>query len=181
MRAPLFTLGHSNRSSEDFLALLRDAGVEILVDIRVRPRSARHPQFDEAALRALLEAAGIQYHWAGRQLGGLRQAAPDSPHRALPEGLRGYADHMQTELFRRSAAQLRQIMARGTTAVMCAERLPEDCHRRLLSDYLTLEGITVVHLIGPGESRPHLLSPEARRESAALIYDRHLSGELPLE
>lgn len=168
----VYTVGHSNRSAEDFLALLQEGGIEILVDIRATPQSGRFPQFSEDTLRSQLTAAGITYHWAGRQLGGRRPVADDSPHRALPEGLRGYADYMETEPFKRAVSQLLSLAGKAPTAVLCAERQPEDCHRSLLADYLLLQGVEVVHLIQSEEQRPHQLRPEVRRESAALVYDR---------
>jgi len=87
---------------------------------------------------------------------------------------------MATESFRKAAVQLIQLAARGPTAVLCAERLPEHCHRSLLADYLTLQGVRVVHLVAPAESREHQLSPSLRRDSATLIYDRNVSGRLDL-
>lgn len=174
----IWTVGHSNRSSEELLALLREPDIELLVDVRARPHSTRHPQFDEAELRETLSEAGITYHWAGRHLGGFRKAAPDSPHAALPEAFRGYADYMQTDAFRRAIAQLRNLARRGRTALLCAEREPLECHRSLIADYLLLEGVEVVHLIAPGQLREHQLRAEARRESATLVYDRHVQQRL---
>jgi len=176
----LYTVGHGTRKLEELIALLEDAGVDTLVDVRAQPRSQHNPQFNDDSLRAACERAGIVYHWAGRQLGGLRAPRPDSPHVALEEGRRGFADHMDTEAFKKGASQLRHLAARGACAILCAERDPVRCHRALIADYLTLQGLRVVHLIAPGESREHLLSPEARRESAALVYDRQVTGRLDL-
>ncbi len=176
----LYTVGHSNRTLRELIDLLTAAGVTTLVDVRAQPHSSRHPQFEGGVLRDAAEGAGMVYHWAGRQLGGRRPVSPTSPHVALEEGLRGYADYMDTEAFRRGAAQLVQLASRGPTAVLCAERLPEHCHRGLLSDYLTLQGVRVVHLVAPADSREHQLSPSLRRDSAALVYDRQTSGRLDL-
>ena len=85
---------------------------------------------------------------------------------------------METELFQESAIQLVNLAARSPTAILCAERSPQRCHRRLIADYLVLRGMEIIHLIGVEDARIHQLSPEARRESAQLIYDRHLSAEL---
>jgi uncharacterized protein (DUF488 family) len=176
----LYTVGHGTRQLDELIALLQAAGIESLVDVRAHPRSQRHPQFNDDSLRAACERTGIVYHWAGRQLGGRRASRPDSPHIALEEGRRGFADHMDTEAFRKGAAQLQHLAARGACAILCAEREPARCHRALIADYLTLQGTRVVHLIAPGESHEHLLSPEARRESAALVYDRQKTGRLDL-
>lgn len=177
----LYTLGHSNREAAAFVDLLATAEIRTLVDIRAQPQSERYPHFGEECLREALASAGIQYHWAGRHLGGRRTARKDSPHTALSaDGLRGYADHMDGEPFRKAAVQLLVLARRAPTAVLCAERDPLQCHRSLLADYLTLQGVEVLHLIDTGETRLHQLRPEARRESQQLVYDRHTTAALPL-
>ena len=179
MTARLYSIGHSNRSLDGFISLLQAHGIATLIDIRSQPQSRRHPHFAMDELRAGLEQAGITYHWAGRQLGGLRKSIAKSPHTALDnEGMRGYADHMATEEFRRGVNQLLHLAQQATTAIMCAEKLPEHCHRSLLADYLVLQGVEVIHIIDEGETREHHLSPFARRESAQLIYDRHTTASL---
>jgi uncharacterized protein (DUF488 family) len=175
----LYTIGHGNRSLEEFTSMLVEKAIRILVDVRAWPHSSRFPHFSTDALRLAMEQSEIVYHWAGRQLGGRRPARPDSPHEALDEELRGYADFMDSAEFEQSAGQLVRLAARDTTAILCAERSPEQCHRRLIADYLALRGVEVVHLIDPGSSRVHQLSPEARRESAQLIYDRQADAKLP--
>lgn len=181
MTASLYTIGHSNRSLDDLIALLCSTAVQILVDVRVQPQSSRYPQFGQERLRDALTGAGIEYHWAGRQLGGHRQARAASPHTALQEdGLRGYADYMDSDPFKKAAVQLIGLAGRAPCAILCAEREPMHCHRSLIADYLTLQGVEVWHLIGPGDTRMHQLRPEVRRESVQLVYDRHTTAELPL-
>ncbi len=174
----LYTVGHSNRTMASFLELLESVRVETLVDVRRVPRSARNPQFDEESLRGALAEARITYHWAGRQLGGFRESGPASPHVALEEGLRGYADHMASQAFERAMVQLGSLGRRGVTAIMCAERDPGHCHRSLVADYLTLHGARILHLVEKGALREHVLNPHARRESGQLIYDRGVSRSL---
>jgi len=176
----LYTIGHGNRSSDELVSLLTAAAIRTLVDIRAYPTSKHNPQFNEPAVREAMEHAGIIYHWAGKQLGGKRPSAPDSPHIALAEGLRGFADYMQTSEFRRAASQLVNLASKAATAVLCAEQDPQHCHRSLLADYLVLQGHKVVHIIAQDDVQEHELSVCARRESAALIYDRNVTGELPL-
>lgn len=169
----LYSIGHGDRPIRELLEMLAEQGIRTLVDIRANPHSRRHPQFNDDALRAALEPAGVIYHWAGRQLGGRRAPRADSRHAALKDdGLRGFADYMDTPEFARGVAQLRNLAARGPTAMLCAERDPAQCHRSLIADWLTLQGMRVEHLIAPGESREHLLSSLARRESVELVYDR---------
>jgi uncharacterized protein (DUF488 family) len=177
----LYTVGHSDRPLAGLMELLGAAGIASLVDVRAQPQSRRHPQFSEPSLRAACERNGMAYHWAGRQLGGRRPVRGDSIHTMLDAGLRGFADYMQTDAFQRAAAQLLSMAGRGATAIMCAERDPVRCHRSLIADYLTLQGTRVVHLIDLGRTHEHQLRVEARRESAALVYDRHDTGSLPLE
>lgn len=182
MTTSLYTIGHSNRSSDELVTILRDAGVMTLVDIRQQPQSARHPQFGQENLRAALDSLGIEYHWAGRQLGGRRPSRAESPHTALrSEGLRGFADYMDGEAFQKGVIQLLSPANRSATAILCAEREPLDCHRSLIADYLTLQGVEIMHLVGPGEQYPHSLRPEVRRESQRLVYDRFATGALALD
>lgn len=177
----LYTIGHSDRSLEEFLQVLRATDIQCLVDVRAYPQSRRHPQFDEATLREELAAQGIVYHSAGRQLGGLRQPKTESIHHALSSpSLRAYADYMESDVFQRAAAQLLRLASQTRCALMCAERLPDDCHRSLLADYLSLQGVHITHLIDGETPREHLLHSAARRESAHLIYDRHSQADLPL-
>jgi uncharacterized protein (DUF488 family) len=176
----LYTVGHSNRPLNELLAVLKEAAITTLVDVRAESRSRHNPQFNEDALREACIRVGIAYHWAGRMLGGLRVARADSPHIALAASFRGFADHMTTDGFKKGASQLLAMGAHGPTAFMCAERLPENCHRSLIADYLLLQGARVVHLLNPGEQREHVLNPAARVESAVLIYDRQATALLDL-
>jgi len=168
----LYTVGHSDRTLAELLQLLRDAAVTCVVDVRAQPASARHPQFNMESLRAALADNDMVYHWAGRQLGGHRPTRPDSPHKSLPESLRGFADYMDTDVFARGMGQLLGIARKARTAMLCAERDPALCHRSLIADYLVLQGVEVRHLIRPGETHEHHLSPQARTESSRLVYDR---------
>lgn len=177
----LFTVGHSDRALTGLLAVLGEVHVATLVDIRAWPRSQRHPHFDTERLRNAVEGEGMVYHWAGRNLGGRRAPRPRSRHTALAdEGLRGFADHMESDEFQRAATQLMALAVRAPVAVLCAERNPDQCHRSLLSDYLMLKGMQVVHLLELSERRDHMPSPALRRETAHPVYDRHTTGTLDL-
>ena len=173
----IYSVGHGTRPIEEFLDVLRAADVKTLADIRSAPGSRRHPQFGQAALAASLTEAGIAYVHL-RRLGGRRDAAPDSPHLALKvDAFRGYADHMSTEEFAADYARLIAIAGDTTTAFMCAETLWWRCHRRLLSDRLTVDGWDVVHLLAPGKSEPHRVWDVARVVDGRLVYD---GGAIPL-
>lgn len=175
----IFTIGHSNRSLEAFIAVLETARINTLVDIRAYPTSTRHPHFDSKPLRETLDVHNIIYHWAGRQLGGYRKPALSSIHSSLTNSsMRAFADHMDTDVFQQGASQLIKLTRTSNICLMCAERMPSDCHRRLIADYLLLQNIRVVHLLQADQQEEHLLHPGARRESAHLVYDRQTQSEL---
>jgi uncharacterized protein (DUF488 family) len=175
----VYTIGHGNRAIEEFLGLLREAAIECLVDVRAYPASRRHPQFSREALERSLAGAGIRYVWEGKALGGRRKAAVESPHVALRSAsFRAYADHMATEEFRAGARRLLELANGARIAIMCAERLPWECHRNLVSDRLVADGFTVLHLIGAGSRKQHRLSAVARLHGGALIYDGGTQSEL---
>ena len=166
------TIGHGARDIEEFIGLLEGAGIRRLVDVRTAPGSRKHPHFGRDALAAALEERGIRYEWAGRELGGFRRARRDSRHVALrSQGFRGYADHMETEEFRRARDGLIQSSEEQPTAVMCAESLWWRCHRRMLSDALVAAGCDVVHIMDHGRLEPHRLTSAARLEDDGVVYD----------
>ncbi len=180
----VYTIGHGNRSARELVSLLLAAGVKRVVDVRRFPGSRRHPHFCRGALERSLGEAGLVYTWEGATLGGFRRPRPGSPHTALEaEGLKAYADHMATPAFREAVDRLLAEAARVPSALLCAERLPRRCHRLLLSDVLVARGVRVVHLIDPGRSELHRISPAARLEHGRLVYDRTapLQQDLPLK
>ena len=175
-----YTVGHGNRELDDLLGQLADHTVTTLVDIRSRPRSRRNPQFDEPALRAACDASGIAHQWAGRALGGLRRIHHESPHTALPEGLRGFADHADGDAFIHALGQLEGLAGGSPVVLLCAESDPAHCHRSLVADRLLLRGHPVAHLLGNGAVLVHELRPEARRSGDGLVYDLGTTQPLPL-
>lgn len=170
----IFSVGHSTRTLDELARLLLDARVELLVDVRRFPVSARHPQFRREALERGLAERGIAYLWLGESLGGRRSEtipAERSPNRAWKvAGFRHYADAMSTPEFQAGVRELERAAARKRAAVMCAERLWWRCHRRLLADLLVARGWRVVHLIDAGKRSPHELSEHARVEEGRVTY-----------
>lgn len=167
----ILTVGHGTRPTEAFLALLRRAGVEVLVDVRRFPSSRRNPQYAQEALRRALEEAKIAYVWMGEELGGFRSPAPGSRHTALANrSFAGYADHMDTPVFRGGLKRLIALARERPTAIMCAETLWWRCHRRMLADALLAAGCEVAHLLDDG-AHPHVLHPNARVEDGHPVYD----------
>lgn len=164
----IHTIGHSTRSLEELIALLRAHGVERLADIRRYPGSRRYPHFSRDALEISLPEHGIAYIHVP-ELGGRRKPAAGSPNTALRnEQFRAYADHMASAEFRAAVDAL--LAVDQPTAVMCAEAVPWRCHRNLLSDELLRRAVEVLHIIGPGEAKRHEMSPMARVESDHLVY-----------
>jgi uncharacterized protein (DUF488 family) len=165
----IYTIGHSTRSEDELLALLRDPDVRLVADVRAFPSSRRHPQFNRSALAEWLGAAGIRYvHMPG--LGGRRVPRPGSPNGGWREtAFQGYADYMQYAEFQRALDDLEVAARERTTAIMCAEAVWWRCHRRLIADALVVRGWRVEHL-GIGESRAvHELTEFAVVDSSGTI------------
>lgn len=181
MAITIYTIGHGNRSSSEFRNLLREADVRDLIDVRAHPGSRRHPQFSRSTLDVDLSTSGIHYIWAGEALGGRRRPRADSRHVAWRnDSFRAYADHMESPQFVAAIEELMQLAEKERPAIMCAERLPWQCHRYLISDFLVMRGLEVMHLIAPGSARPHVLNPIARVEGGTLVYDRTSQMDLGL-
>lgn len=147
------------------IALLQEAGVERLVDVRSVPRSRTNPQFNADALPGPLAAAGIGYaHLAA--LGGLRhhlKDAPPSPNTLWRNSaFRNYADYAMTEPFRAGLDQLCGLARGERCAIMCAEAVWWRCHRRIIADYLLARGLAVAHIMGLGKLDPADLTAGAR-------------------
>jgi uncharacterized protein (DUF488 family) len=166
----ILTVGHSNHEERRFLELLRGAGVELLADVRVNPRS-RYPQFNRSALAASLESTGIGYVHLGKELGGRREPAMGTANAGWEaEPFRGYADHMASDEFAAGLVRLEQLGRERRTAVMCAEAEWTRCHRRLVADALTVRGWRVVHLGPDGSPSEHELTDFAVVEEGRIIY-----------
>jgi uncharacterized protein (DUF488 family) len=172
----IYTIGHSTRTLDEFLALLAAHGIEAIADVRRHPGSRRHPHFAREALAAALGARGFGYDWMP-ELGGRRRARPDSPHHAWrEESFRAYADHMETAEFQAALASLVEKAARRPTAIMCAEAVPWRCHRQLIADALLARGVEVRDVVGPGAAKRHTLPAHARLEGERVVYDAGQPG-----
>lgn len=178
----VYTVGHGNRPLEELVALLEQVHITCLIDVRAFPGSRRHPHFGRNALERVLPDAGITYVWEGASLGGRRRPRPDSPHIALRNAsFRAYADHMETADFSEGVERLLRRADNGRVAIMCAERLPWQCHRYMISDYLVARDVEVRHLIAAGPPREHRLRDEARKDGDVLVYDRSAQPGLTLD
>ncbi len=170
MAKEIFTLGHSTRSLEEFLALLKKFGIIRLVDIRTVPRSRHNPQFNRASLADSLKKEGIAYEHLAL-LGGLRTARKDPPNSYWRNlSFRGFADYMGTEDFERGLRALEGRAEKERTALLCAEALPWRCHRSLVADALTSRGWRVFHIQGRGSAFEHRLNPAFRQTDGRISY-----------
>ena len=169
----IWTIGHSTRSADEFVELLRANTIDGLVDVRTIPRSRRHPHFGRDALDARLKDEGIEYRHFG-VLGGLRKPRPDSPNGAWRnEAFRGYADHMLTREFASAIDELLRFGGDRNAAVMCAEAVWWQCHRMLLSDALVARDVDVRHIMslrGTSSVQPHRLTPFAQISADRQIF-----------
>jgi uncharacterized protein (DUF488 family) len=195
--ATIYTIGHSTRTFEELVAALKAHGIRTLVDVRSFPMSRRMPHFNRESLEAELPRHGIAYVWM-KELGGRRKKTrAESPNLGLRnDSFRNYADYMLTDEFAQGIERLLAIEQRksapstpsdrhldattlgttdevlGGTAIMCAERVYFQCHRMLVSDYLTAHGHTVLHIDDDKHPlREHKLMAEARLVDGKLVYD----------
>ncbi len=164
----IFTIGHSSRSFEEFTQLLQEHDIERLVDVRSFPTSRKFPHFSQDRLSDALLKINISYYHL-RALGGFRKShLKDSPNQS--PGFRAYADHMLTDEFHQALEALVEIASEARTTIMCAEAIPQKCHRQLISDALVgLRSIPVVHTV-PGGLNEHQLNQAARIEDGGLVY-----------
>jgi uncharacterized protein (DUF488 family) len=166
----IYTIGHSTRTSESFVELLRAWEVQLVADVRTVPRSSRNPQFNSDALRDSLAMAGIGYEW-WRDLGGWRKTAEGSPNDGWTnESFRGYADYAMTDAFASAMARLLKSVEFRVTAIMCAEAVPWRCHRRIIADALVLRGLDVRDITSERNAAPHRLTPFARVVGRTITY-----------
>jgi uncharacterized protein (DUF488 family) len=170
MGGELWTIGHSTKPIDEFLALLESHDIGCLVDVRTVPRSRHNPQFDTQTLAEHLTTAGVIY--AHRPaLGGLRKPKKDSINTGWKNlSFRGYADYMQTEQFMDALEGLIKEARQARTAIMCAEAVPWRCHRSLIADALLSRGWTVRHIMTKTKADLHRLTPFARVEEDRLTY-----------
>jgi uncharacterized protein (DUF488 family) len=166
----IFTIGHSTRSIEDFVKLLRAYGIQQVIDIRTIPKSRHNPQFNQAVLRKALKNRRIAYrHMKG--LGGLRHAHKDSINIAWENAsFRGFADYMQTDEFAKNIDKLIGYARKKRVVIMCAEAVPWRCHRSLIGDALLVRNINVENIMSPTSVKPHEITPWAKVKGKKVFY-----------
>jgi uncharacterized protein (DUF488 family) len=165
----IHTIGHSTRTIDAFLALLKVHNVERLIDVRRWPASRRYPHFYREALAAALKPEDIDYLWRG-DLGGFRKPSPNSPNRAWKVGaFRAYADFMLTSEFEQIVREVETLAHEKQIALMCAEAVPWRCHRQLLADAFLVRGWSVRHILDDG-CHPHELPSFAKTQGTRIYY-----------
>lgn len=169
-RSVILTVGHSTRTLDEFLELLREYRVLRVVDIRSIPRSRHNPQFNRESLSKFLRNRHVNYRHM-KALGGLRHARVDSPNKGWRNAsFRGFADYMQTPDFVEALQKLMELAAGKLTVIMCAEAVPWRCHRSLIGDALTVRGVEVKHIFSRSNVRLHTLTPMARVQGTRITY-----------
>jgi uncharacterized protein (DUF488 family) len=171
---PFHTIGHSTRPLEEFVALLREAEVGTVADVRTVPRSRTNPQYNRDTLPQSLAACGIGYEHIAT-LGGLRgktrEVPPDTNGFWQNDSFHNYADYALSDDFRRGLARLRELGSAQRCAIMCAEAVWWRCHRRIIADYLLAAGESVLHIMGPDHIEPARVTEAAQRgPSGHLVY-----------
>lgn len=168
----IWTIGHSTRSIDEFIAMLESFNIELVTDIRSFPGSRRYPHFNKEALEISLPEKHIKYTHL-KELGGRRKPLQDSVNTGWRNAaFRGYADYMETAAFKEGITGLEKIASIKRTAYMCSEAVWWRCHRSLVSDYLKVHGWTVMHIMGIGKGELHPYTSPARIVGNHLLYSK---------
>lgn len=171
MEKIIYTIGHSSRSIEEFISLLKGNAIDVLLDVRNFPGSKRHPHFNKELLEPTLIGEGIRYVHM-KDLGGRRKPELNSINtRWRHTAFRGYADHMQADVFQNAISELMDIAFKHSTAFMCSEAVWWSCHRSLISDYLKIRDWKVLHIMSEGKVIEHPYTSAARIVNGELRYD----------
>lgn len=178
-RTAVWTVGHSTRSADEFIAVLRAHEIEWVADVRRFRGSRRYPHFAEQALAQSLGDAGIGY--VGLEALGGRRRLPPGPLQMgwRNTSFRSYAAFTWTDEFAAGLAELQDLVEAQRTAVMCSEVLWWRCHRALIADVLCVLGYPVLHIAGPGAATPHPYTSPARLVEGELSYP--VEGGAPLQ
>ena len=166
----MYTIGHSTRSFDELVSLLKHHGVRTIADVRRFPRSRKYPHFNDDALTLTFPQVGIQYI-PFPSLGGRRRTIAGSINTGWRnEGFRGYADYMQTREFQHALGQLSEVAGQSPTAIMCAESVPWRCHRSLIADAMLVSGWEVLDILSETGPKPHTLTPFAHVDGTRITY-----------
>lgn len=166
----IYTVGHSTRSLGELVRLLKENGIQTVIDVRTVPRSRHNPQFNRECLSTELERSGIKYQHIP-ELGGFRRPQSNSPNAGWRNaGFRGFADYMGTPQFEEGLVQCIATAQKTRSAIMCSEAVPRRCHRSLIADALTVRGYEVLNIFGVASLKLHKLTPWASIHGIRLTY-----------
>jgi uncharacterized protein (DUF488 family) len=167
----IWTIGHSTRTLEELIEMLRSFEIEVLADIRSFPGSRKFPQFNKENLQISMPEKGIGYVHI-KKLGGRRKINHDSKNTAWRHlAFRSYADYMETEDFKEGITELEKIAKKQRTAYMCSEAVWWRCHRSMVSDYLKASEWKVMHIMALGKEEEHPYTSPARIVNGKLTYE----------
>lgn len=141
MQTQIYSIGHSSLAIEPFIQILKHYQIEAIADVRRFPTSRKYPHFERSHLAEKLYQTNITYYWLGEKLGGFRKE--------------GYQSYIKSESFLSGLQELMQIASKQVTAILCAEKLVINCHRRYIADHLTHQKWTVIHIVAENLSYPH--------------------------
>ncbi len=166
----IYTIGHSTRTWEEFVEILKAYDIDLLVDVRTVPKSRHVPQFNDEHMAKALPKEGITYEHI-KKLGGLRHALKDSINGGWHnKSFRGFADYMQTEEFFEGLDILKKMALGKTTAIMCAEAVPWRCHRSMIGDALLVQGYEVMDIFSDHKTEPEKLTSFAEVDGDKIVY-----------
>ncbi len=167
----IYTIGHSNRSINEFMDILKTFGIEVLFDVRRFPTSRKYPHFTKENLERALRNIGIEYYWM-KEMGGYRGHVEGAEKYKCfrAEGYRNYAAWMETNTWKEAFRRIVSIARRKRSVIMCAERIPWRCHRKLISDALLAAGFRVIHIIEADKTYEHKYTKCARIVNGRLTY-----------
>lgn len=166
----IFTIGHSTRTIEDFIEILKHYHIAEVVDVRTIPKSRHNPQFNGDELARVLRSHHIGYRHQ-RDLGGLRHVNKNSINMAWRNtSFRGYADYMQTDEFKKGIQKLIETAQFKIVVIMCAEAVPWRCYRSLIGDALLVRDIYVEDIYSITSVKPHTLTPWAVVHGTDITY-----------
>lgn len=168
----IWTIGHSTRTLNEFVEMLKSFSIKTLVDIRSLPGSNKFPQYNQDALQKSLMLNDIDYQYF-EELGGRRKTNPESKNTIWRnKSFRGYADYMETEEFADGLKKLEDLAQQSRTVIMCAEAVWWRCHRSMVADALKVKGWQVMHVMSENKATEHPFTQPAQVIDGKLNYGK---------
>lgn len=166
----VYTIGHSTRSIDDFINILDNYHIDILIDVRSIPFSKHNPQYNKHSLEVSLRKNDIEYVHMD-VLGGFRNPTANSINSAWKnKRFRGYADHMQTKEFKSGIKKVIKLAKNNNIVLMCSEAMPWRCHRSLISDALIMYGVDSYDIYNLTTIKKHKMTEFATIQDGDVIY-----------